>query len=118
MVCRESLKKTLDLTRETTHNLEQVAQTRLQRFSDAGQTRRGVLRADVQGDAEARHSLFLYVGGNDSSDTVQIVNRCAEEEGYEFRAIHPKTIDNDLLLNDHCPGFGSALASSPRHSSA
>jgi 6-phosphofructokinase 1 len=52
---------------------------------------------------------FFYVGGNDSSDTVQIVNRHAEEAGYEFRAIHiPKTIDNDLVLNDHCPGFGSA----------
>ena len=52
---------------------------------------------------------FFYVGGNDSSDTVQIVNRHAEEAGYDFRAIHiPKTIDNDLLLNDHCPGFGSA----------
>ena len=52
---------------------------------------------------------FFYVGGNDSSDTVRIVNRQAEEAGYDFRAIHiPKTIDNDLVLNDHCPGFGSA----------
>ena len=52
---------------------------------------------------------FFYVGGNDSSDTLRIVNHQAEEAGYEFRAIHiPKTIDNDLILNDHCPGFGSA----------
>ena len=44
------------------------------------------------------------MGGNDSSDTLRIVNHQAEEAGYEFRAIHiPKTIDNDLLLNDHCP---------------
>ncbi len=52
---------------------------------------------------------FFYVGGNDSSDTVRIVNEEAERTGYDFRAIHiPKTIDNDLVVNDHCPGFGSA----------
>jgi 6-phosphofructokinase 1 len=52
---------------------------------------------------------FFYVGGNDSADTVRIVNEEAETTGYDFRAIHiPKTIDNDLVVNDHCPGFGSA----------
>jgi 6-phosphofructokinase 1 len=52
---------------------------------------------------------FFYIGGNDSSDTVRIVNDEAAKASYEFRAIHiPKTIDNDLVLNDHTPGFGSA----------
>lgn len=52
---------------------------------------------------------FFYIGGNDSSDTVRIVNQEAEKSNYEFRAIHvPKTIDNDLMVNDHTPGFGSA----------
>jgi 6-phosphofructokinase 1 len=52
---------------------------------------------------------FFYVGGNDSSDTVRIVNEQAQQANYELRAIHiPKTIDNDLMENDHCPGFGSA----------
>jgi 6-phosphofructokinase 1 len=52
---------------------------------------------------------FFYVGGNDSSDTVRIVNEQAKAANYELRAIHiPKTIDNDLMENDHCPGFGSA----------
>jgi 6-phosphofructokinase 1 len=52
---------------------------------------------------------FFYVGGNDSSDTVRIVNEQAKAANYELRAIHiPKTIDNDLEENDHCPGFGSA----------
>jgi 6-phosphofructokinase 1 len=52
---------------------------------------------------------FFYNGGNDTSDTVRIVNDEEKKADYEFRAIHiPKTIDNDLVLNDHTPGFGSA----------
>ena len=52
---------------------------------------------------------FFYIGGNDSSDTVRIVSEHAKREGYELRAVHiPKTIDNDLMVNDHTPGFGSA----------
>jgi 6-phosphofructokinase 1 len=52
---------------------------------------------------------FFYIGGNDSADTVRIVNEQANQADYEFRAIHiPKTIDNDLVLNDHTPGYGSA----------
>jgi len=52
---------------------------------------------------------FFYAGGNDSSDTCRIVNEQAKQAGYELHAFHiPKTIDNDLVLNDHTPGFGSA----------
>jgi len=100
----------LDLTRETTHNLEQVS----------GTPSSGLLSTRDKPDEEycARmfkvmqaHDIryFFYVGGNDSSDTVRIVNEQAKEANYELRAIHiPKTIDNDLEENDHCPGFGSA----------
>jgi 6-phosphofructokinase 1 len=52
---------------------------------------------------------FFYIGGNDSSDTVRIVSEQAQAEGYPLRCIHiPKTIDNDLVGNDHTPGFPSA----------
>lgn len=100
----------LDLTRETTHNLERVAET----------PSSALLSTRVKPDEEycarmfkvmQKHDIryFFYVGGNDSSDTVRIVNEQAEACGYDFRAIHiPKTIDNDLAVNDHCPGFGSA----------
>jgi 6-phosphofructokinase 1 len=100
----------VDLSRETTHNLEQVA----------GTPSSGLLSTRDKPDEEycARmfkvmqaHDIryFFYVGGNDSSDTVRIVNEQAREANYELRAIHiPKTIDNDLEENDHCPGFGSA----------
>jgi ATP-dependent phosphofructokinase / diphosphate-dependent phosphofructokinase len=52
---------------------------------------------------------FFYIGGNDSSDTVRIVSEEAHKAGYPLRCIHiPKTIDNDLVGNDHTPGFPSA----------
>jgi 6-phosphofructokinase len=100
----------VDLTRETSHNLELVANTP---SSALGSTRDKpdlkycqeifqVLRAH-----EIEH--FFYIGGNDSSDTVRIVSLEAQKAGYPLRSIHiPKTIDNDLVGNDHTPGFPSA----------
>jgi ATP-dependent phosphofructokinase / diphosphate-dependent phosphofructokinase len=100
----------IDLTQETSHNLEMVAATP---SSALGSTRDKpdmkycqeifkVLRAH-----EIEH--FFYVGGNDSSDTVRIVSEEARKAAYPLRSIHiPKTIDNDLVSNDHTPGFPSA----------
>ena len=100
----------VDLTQETSHNLEQVAATP---GSALGSTRDKpdlkycqqifeVLRAHGIG-------YFFYIGGNDSSDTVRIVSEEAHKAGYPLRSIHiPKTIDNDLVSNDHTPGFPSA----------
>ncbi len=52
---------------------------------------------------------FYYIGGNDSSDSLKIISNFAIEKNYNLQCIHvPKTIDNDLVLNDHTPGFGSA----------
>jgi len=52
---------------------------------------------------------FFYNGGNDSMDTCQKINDFFEKNSYECRVIGvPKTIDNDLLGTDHCPGYGSA----------
>ena len=52
---------------------------------------------------------FFYNGGNDSMDTCNKVSKFMDKVGYECRIIGvPKTIDNDLALTDHCPGYGSA----------
>ncbi len=52
---------------------------------------------------------FFYNGGNDSMDTCNKVSRYMESVGYDCRVIGvPKTIDNDLMGTDHCPGFASA----------
>lgn len=100
----------IDLTKETTNNLEKVAKT----------PSSALLSTRVKPDDKyckemfevmKAHDIryFFYIGGNDSSDTVRIVNDNAKLANYELRAIHiPKTIDNDLVINDHTPGYGSA----------
>jgi ATP-dependent phosphofructokinase / diphosphate-dependent phosphofructokinase len=100
----------LDLSRESAVHLEAIAQTP---GSALGSTRDkpdlpycqqilSVLQAHQIGH-------FYYIGGNDSADTVRIVSEQARASGYPLRCIHiPKTIDNDLVGNDHTPGFPSA----------
>ena len=100
----------IDLTQETVQQLENVAATPA---AALGSTRDkpdlkycqeifAVLRAHQIGH-------FFYIGGNDSSDTVRIVSQEATKVGYPLRCMHiPKTIDNDLVGNDHTPGFPSA----------
>lgn len=100
----------LDLTEATTHNLEAVAETP---SSALLSTRDKPDRAYCQKIFEVcrAHDIryFFYIGGNDSADTCRIVNLEAEAAGYEMRVVHvPKTIDNDLKVTDHCPGYGSA----------
>ncbi len=100
----------LDLSEETTRNLEQVALTP----SSAMLSTRD--KPDAKYCQEMFKALkahdvryFFYIGGNDSSDTVRIVRDEAKKAGYPLRAVHvPKTIDNDLKVNDHTPGYGSA----------
>ncbi|MBF0499338.1 MAG: 6-phosphofructokinase [Candidatus Riflebacteria bacterium] len=100
----------IDLTQATTHNLERVART----------PSSALLSTRDKPDAAycekifkicMKHNVryFFYIGGNDSADAVRIVNKNAHEANYELRCIHiPKTIDNDLRVTDHCPGYGSA----------
>ena len=100
----------IDLTAETTHNLELVAATP---SSALGSTRDKPDIAYCQQifDVLRAHDIeqFFYIGGNDSSDTVRIVSEQAQKHGYPLRCIHiPKTIDNDLVGNDNTPGFPSA----------
>jgi 6-phosphofructokinase 1 len=100
----------VDLTQETTHNLEQVAtppSSALLSTRDKPDEKYCKEIFKVLKAYDVRY--FLYIGGNDSADTVRIVNEEADKADYEFRAIHvPKTIDNDLVLSDHTPGYGSA----------
>jgi 6-phosphofructokinase 1 len=100
----------IDLTRETTHNLEMVATTPC---SALGSTRD---KPDEKYCAEMfkvlqAHGIetFFYIGGNDSSDALRILRDQAKATNYPLNCVHvPKTIDNDLMINDHTPGFPSA----------
>lgn len=102
--------KLVDLSGLEESHLEEVART----------PGSALLSTRVKPDAEyckkmfvnmKKHHIryFFYIGGNDSSDTVRIVAEEARKDGYALKAVHiPKTIDNDLVVNDHTPGFGSA----------
>ncbi|MSO85297.1 MAG: 6-phosphofructokinase [Rhodospirillales bacterium] len=100
----------LDLTRESRKSLERVAATPC---SALGSTRD---KPDLQYCRDIFRVLkahgigtFFYIGGNDSSDTLLILSDEARKTRYPLRCIHiPKTIDNDLMVNDHTPGYPSA----------
>ncbi len=54
-------------------------------------------------------SVLIYIGGNDSMDTIKMLSDYASQHGKSEKFIGvPKTIDNDLPITDHCPGYGSA----------
>ena len=59
-----------------------------------------------------KHNIryFFYIGGNDSMDTADKLNKLAKDKNYEMYVMGvPKTIDNDLFGTDHCPGYGSVI---------
>ena len=100
----------IDLTMETSAHLERVAATPA---SALGSTRDKPDLAYCKTilDVLKAHQIghFFYIGGNDSSDTVRLVVEEAKKAGHALAAVHiPKTIDNDLMGNDHTPGFPSA----------
>jgi 6-phosphofructokinase 1 len=100
----------VDLRRERRATLEAVAKTP---SSALGSVRRKPTPEDCKAIFRVLHRLeiryFFYIGGNDSAETVHIINEEARQSAYPLSCFHiPKTIDNDLRENDHTPGFGSA----------
>ena len=100
----------IDLGKESKETLEAVARTpcaalRSVRKKPTREECEQVLKVFQAHDVR----YFFYVGGNDSAETAHILNEIAVGEGYDVRLFHvPKTIDNDLRVTDHCPGYGSA----------
>lgn len=102
--------KMIDLRQESVVTLEEVAATP---SSALGSVRKKPTPEECTRMFEVmcRYQIryFFYIGGNDSAETAYIINEAARKVNYDFRCFHiPKTIDNDLLENDHTPGFGSA----------
>ena len=106
------------LTKGDFHDLTETPQDFLDRLACSpsaglGSTRDKPDAAYCERILEAckQHNIryYFYVGGNDSSDTCRIVNELSTQSGYDLRCFHvPKTVDNDLMENDHTPGFASA----------
>lgn len=100
----------IDLTTQSLEQLELVASTPA---AALGSVRLKPGRAECEKVFEVfkKHDVryFFYIGGNDSAETAHIIAEMAKEESYDFCTVHiPKTIDNDLKVTDHCPGFASA----------
>ncbi|MBC7235914.1 MAG: 6-phosphofructokinase [Chloroflexi bacterium] len=100
----------IDLRREDAQTLEILRNTPA---SALGTVRYRVRDADYERLLEVFQlynvRYFFYIGGNDSMDTTNKISLIAQREGYELHAIGvPKTVDNDLMMTDHCPGYGSA----------
>ncbi|NWF38623.1 6-phosphofructokinase [Mariprofundus sp. NF] len=100
----------IDLTTQSDEELEIVAATPA---AGLGSVRLKPGRAECERVFEVfkKHDVryFFYIGGNDSAETAHIIAEMAKEANYDFCTIHiPKTIDNDLRVTDHCPGFASA----------
>lgn len=100
----------IDLKKEKLKTLEIVADTP---SSALGSVRRKPTPEDCEKIFEVLKKMdiryFFYIGGNDSAETAYIINEAAVKAEYEMSCVHiPKTIDNDLLENDHTPGYGSA----------
>lgn len=99
-------------------DLTEVPQDRLDRVADTPSAALGSSRDKpdpiycakiLEACEEKGIRWFFYIGGNDSSDTCRIVREMAKASGYPLRCIHvPKTVDNDLPVNDHTPGYPSA----------
>ena len=100
----------IDLTPETHANLERVAATPAAALGSTRDKPDLAYCREIFKVLQAhRIEQFFYIGGNDSSDTVRIVSEEAQKASYALRCIHiPKTIDNDLVDNDHTPGYPSA----------
>ncbi|HMX63722.1 MAG TPA: diphosphate--fructose-6-phosphate 1-phosphotransferase, partial [Candidatus Sumerlaeota bacterium] len=100
----------IDLRKQSAQTLEDVAATA---SAGLGSCRFKPKEEDCKKIFEifTRHNVryFFYIGGNDSALSAGIINKIAQEQKYDLCVFHcPKTIDNDLLVTDHCPGFGSA----------
>lgn len=100
----------IDLSRESVATIEAVAKTPC---AGLGSVRKKPTRDECVKMFEVMKAhdvrYFFYIGGNDSAESASIVHEIAREEKYDLRVFHvPKTIDNDLLVTDHCPGYGSA----------
>jgi 6-phosphofructokinase len=102
-------KQLIDLRLETDETIEGLTRTP---GAALGGCRHKVQESDLETIFKVFDSLnikyFFYIGGNDSMDTADRLNKAAGELGYDMRVIGvPKTIDNDLPETHHCPGFGS-----------
>jgi len=100
----------IDLTTQSVEQLELVATTPAAALGSV-RLKPGKEECEKVFEVFRRNDVryFFYIGGNDSAETAHIIAEMAKQANYDFCTVHiPKTIDNDLKVTDHCPGFASA----------
>ena len=104
---------------DTLYDMGKEDATELKLLMNTPSSALGSCRYKIKGESDLNRILelfrkhdiryFFYNGGNDSMDTCQKIDDFFRSRDYECRVIGvPKTIDNDLVGTDHCPGYGSA----------
>jgi len=95
----------VDILKHTPSSYLRSCRYKLPKAEDAPEVYKTIFERFAQYDIK----YFFYIGGNDSMDSVMKISNYASKIGYEINVIGvPKTVDNDLLITDHTPGFGSA----------
>ena len=95
----------LDLWQTTPGAILGSVRLRLKKYPEDLETYEKILSVFKKYDI----TYFFYCGGNDSMDTCNKINHYFKEIGYNCTVLGlPKTVDNDLVETDHCPGYGSA----------
>ena len=100
----------VDLMAQTAKTLERIS------YTPASQLRSTRKKPSAEDNARMlevfqKHNIryAFGIGGNDTSESLDIINDAARDREYELRVFHvAKTVDNDLMENDHTPGYGSA----------
>ena len=100
----------IDLKAQTAGTLQDIS------YTPASQLRSTRKKPTAEDNAKMldvflKHDIHYAfgIGGNDTSESLDIINDAARDREYELRVFHvAKTVDNDLMENDHTPGYGSA----------
>ena len=95
----------MELLRQTPSTVLGSCRYKLPDYKEDEETYKKIVKTMKQ----RRIGAFFYIGGNDSMDTVDKLSAYFAEKKIDIKVIGiPKTIDNDLCITDHTPGFGSA----------
>ncbi len=95
----------MELLRQTPSTVLGSCRYKLPDYKEDEETYKKIVKTMKQ----RRIGAFFYIGGNDSMDTVDKLSAYFAEKKIDIKVIGiPKTIDNDLCVTDHTPGFGSA----------
>ena len=99
----------IDLNKESLQTIKLLKKTPSSALGSSRYKLKEVDYEEIMNVLKAHNIRYFFIaGGNDSMDTADKISKLAKEKNYELRVLGiPKTVDNDLVITDHCPGYGS-----------